>query len=59
MNKKRQKYPVTKRGVIASIHIEKDTTNINSETAWYAIPIPELQKTEQNLTHRGIKHLLL
>ncbi|SMN22393.1 similar to Saccharomyces cerevisiae YGR266W Protein of unknown function, predicted to contain a single transmembrane domain [Maudiozyma saulgeensis] len=57
-NEIRQKYPVTQKGVIASIHLEKDTTNSNSETAWYAIPIPELQRTEQNLTHRGIKHLL-
>lgn len=59
LDAKTQSDPVTEKGIIASIHVEKDTLNTDSETAWYVIPIPDLQKTEQNLKHTGIKHLLL
>lgn len=58
LDAKKQPYPVTEKGIIASIHVEKDTLDIDSETAWYVIPIPDLQNTEQNLKHTGIKHLL-
>lgn len=50
-------YPVTEKGIIATIHIEKDTSSAESETVGYTIPIPELQATEENLSHAGIKHL--
>lgn len=52
-------YPVTEKGVVATIHVEKDTTSLASETVGYNVVIPELQKSGQKLSHVGIKHLNL
>lgn len=54
-----QAYPVVENGVLASIHVEKDTKDTSSQTAWYMLPIPDLQKTEMNLSHKNMKHLAL
>lgn len=51
-----QAYPVTPKGLISSIHVEKDRGNVNSETAWYVIPVPDLQTKGQKLDHTGMKH---
>lgn len=50
-------YEITARGVIATIHIEKDTNNPNSETSFYSVPIPELIKQHEHLSHTGLKHV--
>ncbi|SCV02470.1 LAME_0H01244g1_1 [Lachancea meyersii CBS 8951] len=50
-------YPVTSKGLIASIHAEKDTLNKDSATEAYAVVIPELQKKETTISHAGIKHV--
>ena len=53
-----QAYPITPKGIIASIHIEKDCSDANSETAWYVIPVPDLQTTGVKLQHTGMKHMI-
>ncbi|CDO91946.1 unnamed protein product [Kluyveromyces dobzhanskii CBS 2104] len=50
-------YPVTENGIIATIHVEKDTSSPKSETVGYQIAIPELQTQISELSHAGIKHL--
>ncbi|SCU86519.1 LAFA_0E01310g1_1 [Lachancea sp. 'fantastica'] len=50
-------YPITAKGLIASIHAEKDTFNKNSETEAYAVVIPELQNVQTSISHEGIKHV--
>lgn len=50
-------YPVTERGVMATIHVETESTNSNSKTTAYSIPVPELRITKDNLSHAGLKHL--
>lgn len=57
VEKMAETYPVTADGVIATIHVEADAMSISSETAHYAVVIPELQATAENLSHAGIKHL--
>lgn len=54
--KRNQSYPVTERGVMASIHIETDTDNVDSQTTWYRLPIPELKVENETLSHNGMKH---
>ncbi|SCU86608.1 LANO_0C08592g1_1 [Lachancea nothofagi CBS 11611] len=50
-------YPITAKGLIATIHAEKDSLAKNSQTEAYAVVIPELQTTQNNLSHTGIKHI--
>lgn len=50
-------YPVTERGVMATHHVETESTNINSKTTAYSMPIPELRITKDKLSHAGIKHM--
>lgn len=50
-------YPVTERGVMATHHVETESTNINSKTTAYSMPIPELRITKDKLSHTGIKHM--
>ncbi|CDF90486.1 uncharacterized protein ZBAI_06932 [Zygosaccharomyces bailii ISA1307] len=50
-------YPVTKKGVMATIHVETDSTNMDSKTTAYSMPIPELCITKEKLSHAGLKHL--
>ncbi|CCD23115.1 uncharacterized protein NDAI_0B00810 [Naumovozyma dairenensis CBS 421] len=54
-----QAYPVTKDGIMVSIHVETDRANPNSFSTCYSLPIPELRKKEENLSHKGAKHLPL
>lgn len=49
-------YPVTERGLLASIHVETDLTSIKSETTAYCVPIPELSVSNVKLSHTGLKH---
>lgn len=50
-------YPVTKRGVLATLRVEVDSTNIDSKTTAYSVPIPELRTTKDKLSHTGLKHI--
>lgn len=59
-NIKNQSYPVTKNGIICSIHAEVDRSNMNSETSWYYLPIPDLQTNGgEKLSHTGMKHSII
>lgn len=59
-NLKNQSYPVTKNGIICSIHAEIDESNMNSETSWYFLPIPDLQTGGgEKLSHTGMKHSII
>ncbi|EDO16500.1 hypothetical protein Kpol_513p16 [Vanderwaltozyma polyspora DSM 70294] len=37
-------YEITDNCIIATLHVEKDTYNINSETSFFSTPIPELAR---------------
>ncbi|SCU79587.1 LADA_0B01728g1_1 [Lachancea dasiensis] len=50
-------YPVTARGLICAIHVEKDSFNKKSLSEAYAVVVPELQTVATSLSHEGIKHL--
>lgn len=50
-------YPVTKHGVVATFHVETDPQNLDSQTTNYSVVIPDLQKTQEKLSHVGCKHL--
>ena len=59
-NLQNQSYPVTKNGIICSIHAEIDENDTNSETSWYYLPIPELQTGGgEKLSHTGMKHSII
>lgn len=49
-------YPITQNGVIVSLNMETDATNPKSITTRYCLPIPELRKTCDSLSHSGLKH---
>ncbi|CCF57840.1 hypothetical protein KAFR_0D01930 [Kazachstania africana CBS 2517] len=57
ITKKNQAYPVTKRGIFATIHVEKNCENKSSDTVPYMLPIPELREYKKKLSHYGMKHL--
>lgn len=50
------KYPITDKGLIVSLNMETDSKNPESRTTKYTVPIPELQKTCDSLSHSGLKH---
>ncbi|CCE65568.1 hypothetical protein TPHA_0L02170 [Tetrapisispora phaffii CBS 4417] len=52
-------YEITERGLIGTIHVEKDTANKNSDTSCYSMPIPELTVSGAKLSHSGMKHMPL
>ncbi|BAO38108.1 uncharacterized protein YGR266W [Kluyveromyces marxianus DMKU3-1042] len=58
-NTTEESYPVTARGIVATIHCEKDALSASSETVGYTLPIPELCARVDKLSHVGIKHLNL
>lgn len=59
-NFKKQSYPVTKNGIICLIHAEIDENDMNSETSWYYLPIPDLQTNGgEKLSHTGMKHSII
>lgn len=50
-------YPVTDKGLIATIHAEKNALGVESQSEGYSVVIPELRKSNVTLSHKGIKHL--
>ncbi|CAI2031095.1 hypothetical protein SEUBUCD646_0G05090 [Saccharomyces eubayanus] len=50
-------YPVTSAGLFATVRVEKDVSQADSQTVSYGLPIPELEITREKLSHAGIKHL--
>lgn len=51
-------YPVSKDGIMVTIHVEKDRKSSESESTYYSFPIPNLTKTSDSLSHKGGKHLI-
>ncbi|KAL3233393.1 Uncharacterized protein RNJ44_03433 [Nakaseomyces bracarensis] len=51
-------YPVTEKGIMVTIHVEKDRKSAESESTFYSFPIPNLSKSSEKLSHKGAKHLL-
>lgn len=59
-DKYEQKYTISEKSLITSFHIETNVSNVNSETTWYILPIPNLQiQSDEKLSHLGVKHLNL
>lgn len=52
-------YPATAKGMLATIHVEQNTLNADSESVAYSVVIPELSVVKDKLSHKGIKHLNL
>lgn len=50
-------YPVTEGGVMATLHMETESKNMDSKTTAYSMPIPELRITKDKLSHTGLKHM--
>lgn len=48
------KYPINPDSMVVTLHVEKDSQNVASETADYELLIPALLTTEK-LNHEGIK----
>lgn len=49
-------YPITQNGIIVSLNMETDPISPKSITTRYCLPIPELRKTCDSLSHSGLKH---